>query len=1109
MRRTLVAAVALAPLCLAMRPQLARADDTISGGTSTAVSTASAGDVTIDSGGSITVGNTTPAVTINSSNSLTNEGSISISGIDDATGVLIKGGYSGSVSNIGYITLSDSYTTTTNSDGYTEEPYVEGVGRYGIRLTGTSAFTGDIGNSGEITIGGNDSYGISIEAPLIGSLTNSGTISITGNNSVGIYSTAAISGGVQSTGEISATGAGSSAIKLEGSVGGAVSIYSDVYATAYATVTRPTETSTLTSVQSTASQVEQSGAAVVIGGSVAGGIFIGAPPVGTTTDSTADLDGDGIEDGYEGTGTITNYGSAAGLLIGSSGNNITIGEFGTDESATANNAFGLIVRGEINGFGTYDGVSATALQIGTGDGEVTIDGGIRIAGSINAESYEADSTAIHIMDGATVPEILNEDYIESTVLRSTLSTTEIAASAYGIEIEAGANVSSLVNIGTIQASVEGDNKSAYAVVDKSGTLSSILNEGIISAAISPTATGDATTGSTVALDLSANTTGVTLIQQVNPNPIAIETSTTTSTSGVVSTTAAITTTTTSTTSTATTTTTVTTTSAGVTTTTTTTTPTYPEIIGDVLLGNGNNNVELLGGEMLGALSMGSGTDTLTIDGAYYAGSLSYSGSALALTVTNGTLLNENAATLKLSSLTVGSGGLLYAAIDPTNSASTLYQVSGTATFASGSELGIYLKSPLYTETSYTIVSASSLVNNSTGSVVLAEVPYLLVGTATTDTSAGTITVDLRRRTAAEMGLNPGQSAALNAVYDSLPNDSTIESAFLTSYTRSSFLGLYNQMLPDYSGGTFQLAEAASDAVSRATASVNDIQNPSGVHGLWAQEVAFGVQRPAANAAGYQGAGFGFVAGAETGGSGFGAFGVTAAFLSGEVEDPSLPGDDSSSFSEGEFGGYWQGQFGGFRADGRLAVGYVKYADHRELYEADSSGTVELDRSAKGSSSGFSSTGHFGLGYETGQFGWFYFRPQAKFDYFRLYQGGYTEHGGGDGFDLALNSRTGQQYSASASMVTGMKFGQSFQWRPELELGYRDVFSGDAGATTARFAADTEYFTMQAAKIVGGGPTARLNVKADTDFYELNLSTGAEYRDRYTEADIKFSVKVLF
>ena len=411
------------------------------------------------------------------------------------------------------------------------------------------------------------------------------------------------------------------------------------------------------------------------------------------------------------------------------------------------------------------------------------------------------------------------------------------------------------------------------------------------------------------------------------------------------------------------------------------------------------------------------------------------------------------------------------------------------------------------------MQATKLVDNSGGTLALNQVPFVLVGTETTNAAAGTITVDLRRRTAAEAGLNPAESSALNAVYTSLVNDPAIESAVLGQYTRSSFLNVYDQLLPDYAGGVFQLTLAASDAVTRATSRVNDIENPSGTRGAWAEEVAFGVNRSrSSESAGYQGGGFGFVGGVETGGAGLGAFGLTGSFLTGDIKDPHSPGDNLSSFSEGEGGAYWQAQLGGLRADARVAGGYLLYANRRELLLKDASGNVTLDRSSKASSSGYTATGHFGLGYQTPQIGWVYFRPQVHGDYFYLNQGSYTEHNGGtaggDGFDLSVAQRNGNEASGTASLVTGVTFGQGFKWRPELELGYRNVFSGDTGSTTASFVNGTP-FTIDPNAIKGGGPTARLDVKADTDFYELNFEAGVEQRTHFEEGDVRLSVRVLF
>ncbi len=1200
MRKTLVAAVALAPLCLAASRGVALATDTVTSSLNAPIATATAtngapDDIDITSGG-VSVSGTTPAVTLNSSNSVTNAGSITLSGVNNSTAIQAITGstpLTGSIINSGAISNSESYSPST-ANGFNESPFASpgSMNRLGIQLTGNSALIGDIVNSGTLTVQGNaGSSVISIQAPLAsntaaggsatGSVINSGTISFVGDNGAAIRSSAAgtIAGNVQLLGAVSALGTNSSAVVLNGNVGGTLSIYAAVTNTGYADTTRPTTTNTLNGIQQqqtsgVATQVQQSSGAVIINGGVGGGIFIGAPPVGTTTAtaSTVDLDGDGIPDVSEGVGSVTNFGSTPALTLGNSGTTaVTIGAFvgnGTGDTnpnvpnesgstnpttaALAANNYALIVRGAIAGEGVYDGVAATALQVGantgSGGGAVNLVGGIRVVGSIAADSFLANATAIHITAGATVPEIRNEDFIESSISNSVasgtnLAGTDIATSAStAILIDKNATVGTISNYGTLQATANGDSYTAAAVRDLSGSVSNVLNEGVISTVITPLTAGlTLPSGSTTALDLSANTSGVTLTQTTNPNPIAVNVSTTTSASGLVTTAAALSTVTSSVA------TTTTTTTAGVTTTTTTTTPVTPQIIGDVLLGSGANTVNIFGGTVTGALSLGSGVGgSLTIGqdtpatGAnaaveqtgFFEGPLTFSGSELAINVANGTLINTSATQVSLSSLNVGSKGVLYVAIDPANTSGnthTLYNVTpatvatgslavgagGTATLAAGAQLGIVLNSPLTGEQSYTVIQAAHLIDNSGGALNAADIPYVLTGTETSNAAAGTLSIDLKLKTTAQLGLNPGESAAFNAIYAALPNDPAIEGAVLGQYSKSAFLNVYDQLLPEYAGGVFELTLAASDAVTRATSRVNDIQNPSGTRGAWAEEVAFGVNRSrSSQSAGYQGGGFGFVGGLETGGAGLGAFGVTGAFLTGDIKDPHSPGDNLSSFSEGEGGAYWQAQLGGLRADARVAGGYVLDGQRRELLLRDANGNTTLDRGSKSNESGYTATGHFGVGYQTGTFRGVYLRPQVHGDYFYLNQGSYQERDGasptgtGDGFDLAVANRNGDETSGTASLVTGYTFGQSFLWRPELELGYRDVFTGTAGATTAHFAGG-QAFTLNPDDIKGGGGVARLGLKADTDFYELNFEAGAEERTHFTEGDARISVRVLF
>ena len=79
-----------------------------------------------------------------------------------------------------------------------------------------------------------------------------------------------------------------------------------VSASGYRSVSRPTNPSIST--QYTADQLEQGGAAVSIAANVGQGLIISAPPFPTST-TNLDLDGDGVPDTLQGTGSLTSYGS--------------------------------------------------------------------------------------------------------------------------------------------------------------------------------------------------------------------------------------------------------------------------------------------------------------------------------------------------------------------------------------------------------------------------------------------------------------------------------------------------------------------------------------------------------------------------------------------------------------------------------------------------------------------------------------------------------------------------------------------------------------------------------------------------------------------------------
>ncbi len=234
-------------------------------------------------------------------------------------------------------------------------------------------------------------------------------------------------------------------------------------------------------------------------------------------------------------------------------------------------------------------------------------------------------------------------------LRNSGTISASGASAAGrlaqaVVVETGASLATIRNSGSIKA-VAGENGAASAIVDRSGGLTLIENSGTISA------TGaKSDSGRNIAIDLSANTSGATIRQ-------------TAVASGV----------------------------------------TAPTIVGDVLLGSGNDTVELADGSLTGAVRFGTGNNALNLSGdaiqtgnvtfgngsdtmslagtAQFAGVADFGGGADTLTMSGtsifaGSLVNAaglkvtlNGGTLNvarpaaINSLAVGSGGVLVVTLD--------------------------------------------------------------------------------------------------------------------------------------------------------------------------------------------------------------------------------------------------------------------------------------------------------------------------------------------------------------------------------------------------------------------------------------------------------------
>ena len=1003
-------------------------------------------DIRIASGGAINV-TSGVAATVDTGKNLTIDtgGAINMNpAADGATGVLVIPGITSNLLINGSISVNDTIGEypDDDKDGDIDGPWATGTGRYGIRYAAGTPVTGNliIGATGLISVDGNNSYGISIESGLVGKLQNQGTIRTFGDNSIGVRTLGLITGPVNLLGTITARGANTSAVSIGGDVNGRLTVQGDISATGYRYTARGSDAF---EGKLDAEDKLQGGAAVIIAGNVAGGVVIDRPPVDADP-ANLDEDGDGIPDSTESTATINSYGAAPAISVGSATRSITLGVAGTGD-----NAFGFINRGTVNGQGVYAGVAANAIVFGGNPGQtVAISGGIRNEGTVAALALGANATAVRVGAGTTAPQIFNSGAITGAV-----SSELASSSATAIRIDAGATVNSFTNNGSVLASAGGGVATVTALLDLSGTLTSITNTRSLQAALNANEKGDPLTGTTTAIDVSANTTGVTLIQT---GVAAAATSANPDTDG-----------------------------DGV--------PDRDEpfIAGAIKLGSGADTLDIRNGLVLGDIAFGAGADRLLISGGgVVRGAVSDSDGALSINVTNGTLDARQTTRTNITSLNVGADGDLIVTVDPASSTAGGFNVSGTATLATGAGLGVRFASLLSAPGRFVLIDATTL---NFGTIDLGSIeansPYLYVVQAGANVPAGDVFVDVRQRTASEAALIASEAAFYDSFYSSIsdPDAVTIRNVFLAQAGRDDFINLYEQLLPDHSGGPLLSLASGVDAVTRALTGRNAAAAP-GETSAWVQEINFYADKDKTETYGFRSEGFGVAGGIERG-TGLGNVGLTMAFTSSDLEDPESEAEEVLSASLVELGLYWRAQGQYWTTWARGAAGYAAFNSERRLVGAG----LNLSNESDWNGLTFAVAG--GASYER-NFGRFSVRPEVYAEYFALREDGHVEEGGGDGFDLEIDDRDGHLFSATAAINLGMSMGENNWLRPEVRVGWRQNISIDPGETIGRFRSGGPDFNLDGGSIEGGGPIVGFRLNIGNELGMLSINADAEMIEDY-------------
>jgi uncharacterized protein with beta-barrel porin domain len=1066
--RNLLACTSLTPIALLVAGPLSAETNVDTARTApiatSTIKNGTADDIRITSTGSVkpSAGN---AVVIDTSNSVKNEGTVQLTGVNGVSGILANAGLASNITNTGTITIDESYTATdSDKDGDLDGPFAQGNNRFGIRTVG--ALTGTVANSGTITVEGNDSAGIALGGPLTGSLAHTGgNITVTGDRSYGIR-TGAVSGDVKVQAAVSARGAGAVGVAIDGNVGGAVVIQGGISASGYRNTTAPSDVSKLD-----ADDLLQGGPALRITGNVAGGVIFAVPPADASA-SDPDEDKDGIPDAQEGSAAVTSFGAAPAVQIGSESAAVAIG-------AVAGNAdgHGIVINGSIAGNGVYKDIAGNGMVIGGMGSPVTVAGGMTVTGSVTASANAANATALKIGTGASVPAIRNSGTIAAA------GASAAGSQVRAVAIDVGATVASITNSGTIKAEAAGDG-TAIAISDKAGTVSLVQNSGTI------TTTGKA--GNAIAIDLSTNFTGATVKQTVvttgagpaiNGNvlfgsgadtlDLADGTMTGNASFGLGANRLIL---------------------SG-----------DAKLTGNAGFGAGTDIVTLGGTSvMAGTLDLGGGADSVTIGGtAIFNGNLLNSGGA-AVAISGGKLLSQGANAVHVASLAVSGGGAIGVNIDGQINSHTQYLVSGAANFAAGSKVAVTLGSVSDAVGDYLIVKAGSLTGGANLSSEAAALPFMFKSSIAANDAAGEVKLSIARKSTTELGLNRSQAGAYDAIFKGLDQDGAVADVFLGYGDGDSFRKAVGTMLPDHAGGAFEAVTQGSRATARYLADPNAPIADMGGWGFWLQQVAWGTSKGIGNTASYDINGWGGSAGAEVKIGALGAVGLSASYLSGK--DANGGNANEVSTDQIELAAHWRANWGRLNAFARVSAAQIGF-DGTRTFNGQVGGEA-VTRIARGAWDGRLYSAGGGLSYEV-RMGRFSLRPAAAIDYYKLDEDGYAETGGGDAFNLTVLSRKSDELAATGSINAGLEFGSrdpDASWmRVELEGGRRQILGGSLGATTASFKGGTP-FTLEPEDRTDGW-IGRLRVVGGTGGFQLGGEASAEEQQGHAALAFRVSLNL--
>jgi Autotransporter beta-domain len=997
-------------------------------------------------------------------------------------------------------TATTVYTFTGNIDMTGSTMTITGDTSAGIKIDSLAQLDGNLTigtinlKTGSTTSTASE-IGVDLLGAVYGDITTAGSVGVAGSTNatvtpgIGMDLAGAIYGNVTiGTGfGVSVIGSGAQGILLTGSLNPCdPSVTTTCAATSLGslvnngTISVAATTATLT--KTTGNNV--AGIALAIGGNIVGGIYNAGPTFSGDTVAHASISSQGIAPTVEISPTLEPVTTFTPIVIGVYTDALDPG-------------FSFYNRGSITSSSSNSNDSTQAIFIGGGNtiATTTLTGGIFNSGTIQTVATDlkgatsiTDATAITIGSfayiGATTTDGMHftgdiwqfgggsgcggtniDGFVycgpkaidQAGLVNSTEAATgRIIASVGGaangeavaLDITTNAYLGSIINQGLISAVATTTDPTdttilgARAIVDSSGSLTFIENNGTIAAAAS-TLQNDAQVA--IAIDLSADTEasaagkGVLILDQATVNSSAV-------------------------------------------------------ITGKILFGTGDNqvvdvegvstsNTAAINGDITFGGGSTAGSDQLIIGdfGTVTGTILSNSIVGVSVDVRGGGVLNlqNDAAALNVAqnattgtAFHVADGGTLNLTVFQ-EFQSGIIASSGQVTFDPGANFNITYGSFVPSSSNFILISAPlgdiSIDTTPYNQQLAAKLPFLfedavLNVTTSADQSESELVLHVDPKDAQQLGLSGYAVQMLPLANAALSNDDKLGAAFVNGITDSAQAQrAYNESAPDVSGGERAIAIALTDQSSGPVAARQRMLRMYGKQDgevtLWGQEFAEFVSDPGDKSTGQTGFkdhGFGFVLGMDGGDAKTGWYGGAFSFYSGDVVEP-WPRDSHSDTLWYMLTGYtdWRGK--GLFLDTKADLAYMDIKSKRfidlTIPGTDGGASTPFQDEADGHRPGEMGA----LGMTTGAilaYGSTTITPQLSIDGMAMREEGYTEvhpglvagtsaTGNGKGMDLTTQSYYANSLRAflGSEVREDLNFGDFFV-QPDFRVGYRYDFLND-------------------------------------------------------------------